>query len=51
MVAIGLALEFALGSVRLTLGVVTTEEDVDYVLDVLPRIVARLREMSPLYHG
>ena len=51
LLAIGLPHEIAHGSVRLTLGDDTTEEDVDYVLDVLPRIVARLREMSPLYHG
>jgi cysteine desulfurase len=34
---------------RLTLGRENTEEDVDYVLDILPDIVQKLRAMSPLY--
>ncbi len=38
-------------SVRFSLGRETTEEDIDYVLDVLPPIVQKLREMSPLYHN
>ena len=49
LTAMGLPLEYALGSVRMTLGRDNTEEDVDYVLDVLPDIVKRLRNMSPFY--
>ncbi|MDD1677602.1 MAG: cysteine desulfurase NifS [Methanomicrobiales archaeon] len=49
LMAIGLPPEIAHGSLRLTLGRVNTEEDVDYVLEALPGIVTRLREMSPLY--
>lgn len=49
LLAIGLPHEIAHGSLRLTLGEVNTEEDIDYVLEVLPEIVARLRDMSPLY--
>lgn len=49
LLAIGLPHEIAHGSLRLSLGDLTTEEDIDYVLDVLPKIVQRLREMSPLY--
>lgn len=49
LLAIGLPHEIAHGSLRLTLGEVNTEEDVDYVLEVLPEIVDRLRQMSPLY--
>jgi cysteine desulfurase NifS len=49
LLAIGLPHEIAHGSLRLSLGDSTTEEDVDYILDVLPKIVKRLRDMSPLY--
>jgi len=48
LMAIGLPHEIAHGSLRLTLGKQTTEEDVDYVLEKLPPIVERLRAMSPL---
>jgi cysteine desulfurase len=50
LLAIGLPPEIAHGSLRLTLGQVNGEKDVDYVLSVLPGIVQRLRDMSPLYH-
>ncbi|MEE8413205.1 MAG: cysteine desulfurase NifS [Dehalococcoidales bacterium] len=46
--AMGLPPEQAHGSLRLTLGRWTKEEDIDMVLEVLPGIVARLRAMSPL---
>ncbi len=49
LLAIGLPPEIAHGSLRLTLGDFTTEEDVDYVLGLLPKFVKRLRDMSPLY--
>ncbi|WP_440950335.1 cysteine desulfurase NifS [Methanosphaerula subterraneus] len=49
MLAIGLPHEQAHGSLRLTLGEENTEEEVDYLLGVLPGIVERLRTMSPLY--
>jgi len=49
LLALGLSHEMAHGSLRLTLGRETTDEDIDYVLDVLPKIVARRREMSPLW--
>ena len=47
LLAIGLPHEIAHGSLRLSLGDSSTEEEVDYVLGVLPGIVSRLREMSP----
>ncbi len=47
LLAMGIPPEDAHGSVRLTLGRDNTEEDVDYVLEVLPPIVQRLRAMSP----
>ena len=49
LLAIGLKHEVAHGSLRLSIGENTTEEDVDYILEVLPGIIDRLREMSPLW--
>ncbi|MGL5151084.1 MAG: cysteine desulfurase NifS [Clostridium sp.] len=49
LLAIGLPHEIAHGSLRLTLGEGSTEEDVDYVIDVVPPIIERLRNMSPLW--
>ncbi|WP_129597669.1 cysteine desulfurase NifS [Anaerophilus nitritogenes] len=51
LMAIGLPHEIAHGSLRLTIGDFTTEEDIDYVLEQLPKIVERLRQMSPLYEN
>ena len=51
LLALGLPHEIVHGSVRLTLGDETTEEDIDYTIDVLEKTVARLRAMSPLYKG
>jgi cysteine desulfurase len=48
LLAIGLAHEEAHGSLLFTLGRQNTEEDVKYVLDILPKIVKRLRAISPL---
>jgi cysteine desulfurase len=49
LLAIGLPHEIAHGSLRITFGMQNTHEDVDYLLETLPPIVERLREMSPLY--
>jgi len=49
LLAIGLLHELAHGSLRLTLSEFTTEEEIDYLLEKLPPIVDRLRQMSPLY--
>jgi cysteine desulfurase len=51
LMAMGFPHEVAHGSLRLTLGKENTDEDVDYVLDVLPAIIEKLRRMSPLYNG
>jgi len=49
LLSIGLPHEKAHGSLRISLGDENTEEDIDYLLEVLPPIVSRLRDMSPLY--
>ena len=49
LLAIGLPHEIAHGSLRLTLSDETTKEDIDYVVEKVKEIVARLRSMSPLY--
>ena len=48
LTSIGLPRPFAHGSIRMTLGRHTTEEDIDYVIKVFPDIVEKLRMMSPL---
>lgn len=49
LIAMGLRHEEAHGSLLLTLGKSNTEEDVDYVIESVPKIVAKLRALSPLY--
>jgi cysteine desulfurase len=49
LLAIGLPHEIAHGSLRITLGRWTKKEDIDYLLEHLPKIVDKLRSMSPLY--
>jgi cysteine desulfurase len=51
MLALGLPPLEAHSSLRFSLGKWTTEEEIDRVLEVLPRIVAKLRAMSPLLKG
>ena len=49
LLAIGLPHEIAHGSLRLTLSEENTKEELDYTVETLKEIVARLRQMSPLY--
>jgi len=51
LLAIGMKPQEAHGSLRLTLGKYSTNEDVDYVLEVVPKSVERLREISPFKKG
>jgi cysteine desulfurase len=48
LLALGLAPEDIHGSIRFTLGRGNTENEIRYVLEVLPEIVGKLRAMSPL---
>lgn len=49
ILALGLPYEVAHGSIRFSLGHATTQEDIDYVLDVLPPLVEKLRAISPVH--
>jgi len=49
LIAMGIPHELAQGSILFTIGIDNTPEDIYYVLEVLPPIVDRLRQMSPLY--
>ena len=49
LLAIGLKHEVAHGSLRLSIEENVTDEDVDYILEVIPKIVERLRSMSPVW--
>ncbi|MCL6450323.1 MAG: cysteine desulfurase NifS [Acetobacteraceae bacterium] len=51
LVAMGIPHDISQGSLRFSFGRGNTEEDVDYVLEVLPSVIARLRAMSPLGPG
>lgn len=49
LLALGLKHEVAHGSLRLSLGELNTQEDVDHIISILPPIIERLRNMSPLW--
>lgn len=49
LLALGLKHEVAHGSLRLSIDENTSDEDVDYILEVVPKVVERLRDMSPLW--
>ncbi|MDE5582845.1 MAG: cysteine desulfurase NifS [Ruminococcus sp.] len=49
LLAIGLKHEIAHGSLRLSIEEDVTDDDVDYILDVIPKVVERLRSMSPVW--
>src|ERR671912_71993 len=49
ILALGRTDELARGSIRFSIGKDTTDADIDYVLEVLPRAVENLRRLSPLY--
>lgn len=51
LLAVGLSHEIAHGSLRLSFGDENTEEDVECLLEEIPNIVSRLRDMSPLYEA
>ena len=48
--AMGVPFTFAHGSIRFSLSRYNTDEDIDYTLEHLPKIIAKLRDISPFYH-
>ncbi|MBI5417149.1 cysteine desulfurase NifS [Candidatus Poribacteria bacterium] len=48
LLAIGVSPDIAHGSIRFSLGRDTSEEEIDYVINILPSIIEKLRNMSPL---
>lgn len=51
LMAIGIPIEYAHGSIRISMGRDTTEEDIDYMIGVLPGIIKRIRSMSTVEAG
>ena len=51
LLAIGVPHEIAHGSIRFSVSEDTTEEEVDYVLEEMPKIISGLRNMSPMYEA
>ncbi|MDI6799951.1 MAG: cysteine desulfurase family protein [Actinomycetota bacterium] len=49
LMATGMPIEQAHGSIRISMGRETTEKDIDYVLEVLPRVIEKIRSMSSVY--
>lgn len=49
LLALGLKHEVAHGSLRLSIDDSTSDDDIDYILEVVPKVVKRLREMSPVW--
>lgn len=50
ILAIGVPIEYAHGTIRFSLGRFNTKEDIDYVLGILPPIIDRVRSMSPFWN-
>ena len=51
LMAIGLPHEIAHGSLRLSINEFTTDEDIDYILETVPKVITTLRAMSPIWRG
>ncbi len=50
LLAMGIPVEFAHGTIRFSLGKYNTKEEIDYVLEVAPKVIEGLRNMSPLWN-
>ena len=50
LLAMNIPVEFAHGTIRFSLGKENTKEDIDYVLNILPNLIGKLRTLSPLWN-
>ena len=51
LIAMGIPIEFAHGTIRFSLDFTNTKEEIDYVIVALKEIITRLREISPLWNN
>lgn len=51
LLATGLGPELAHGSIRFSMGKYTTKKEIDYILEVFPPVIQKLRKMSTIYNG
>jgi len=51
LLATGVEPELAHGSIRFSLGIETSDDEIDYVLETMPRVISRLRSMSTIKTG
>ena len=51
LIAMGIPIEFAHGTIRFSLDFTNTKEEIDYVIITLKEIITRLREISPLWNN
>lgn len=49
ILALGVPIEFAHGTIRFSLGRYNTKEEIDYVISLLPGIISKIRNMSPFW--
>jgi len=50
LLAMGVPVEFAHGTIRFSLGKYNTKEEIDYVLDIIPPVIEQLRVLSPFWN-
>jgi cysteine desulfurase len=49
LLATGIGVEFAHGSIRMSMGRETTQEDIEYVIEKMPNVIRKIRDMSTVY--
>jgi cysteine desulfurase len=51
LLATGIPIEYAHGSIRISMGRDTTSEDIDYMIEVIPKVIQKIRKMSTVKIG